>query len=190
MGRSDHAIAQIKLIGRSKCGAVRAIAERNSWLAGGPLPFCLHAAPLIPRPRLPVVIAGHPRGLESASNRSFLALYSHPPSGSGIFEFNGDFFNRIDIPLIVEGADEEEKGRQGREEGEEGERGRQTQTIREDADEDGAERASQQMLTTTFRLREWPSGRMDDVLRDGHGSRYKGGDRDPADQKGDVLRWA
>jgi transposase len=38
MGESDRTIARTKLIGRVKCGQVRAIATENNWLGKGPLP--------------------------------------------------------------------------------------------------------------------------------------------------------
>jgi len=38
MGESDRAIAKTKLMGRLKCGEVRAIAEKNGWLGAAPLP--------------------------------------------------------------------------------------------------------------------------------------------------------
>jgi len=37
MGESDRAIAKTKLIGRTKCGQVRAIARERGWLGSGPL---------------------------------------------------------------------------------------------------------------------------------------------------------
>lgn len=38
LGQSDRAIAKSKLIGRTKCAAVRAVAARKGWLDSGPLP--------------------------------------------------------------------------------------------------------------------------------------------------------
>ena len=38
LGQSDRAIARSKLIGRTKCAAVRAVAARKGWLDSGPLP--------------------------------------------------------------------------------------------------------------------------------------------------------
>ena len=38
MGESDRAIAKTKIIGRFKCGHVRAVAEKNGWLGSMPLP--------------------------------------------------------------------------------------------------------------------------------------------------------
>jgi hypothetical protein len=38
MGESDRAIAKSRLMGRLKCGQVRAIAEKNGWLGAVPLP--------------------------------------------------------------------------------------------------------------------------------------------------------
>ena len=37
-GQSDRAIARSKLIGRTKCAAVRAVAAQKGWLDSGPLP--------------------------------------------------------------------------------------------------------------------------------------------------------
>lgn len=37
-GESDRAIAKTKLIGRTKCAAIRALAQVKGWLDGGPLP--------------------------------------------------------------------------------------------------------------------------------------------------------
>jgi transposase len=38
LGQSDRAIARSKLIGRTKCAAVRAVAAQKGWLESGPLP--------------------------------------------------------------------------------------------------------------------------------------------------------
>lgn len=38
MGQSDRAIAKTGLMGRLKCGLVRAIAQERGWLGSGPLP--------------------------------------------------------------------------------------------------------------------------------------------------------
>ena len=38
LGQSDRAIAKSKLIGRTKCAAVRAVARQKGWLDSGPLP--------------------------------------------------------------------------------------------------------------------------------------------------------
>ena len=38
LGQSDRAIAKSKLIGRTKCAAVRALAASKGWLENGPLP--------------------------------------------------------------------------------------------------------------------------------------------------------
>lgn len=38
LGQSDRAIARSKLIGRTKCAAVREVAVQKGWLASGPLP--------------------------------------------------------------------------------------------------------------------------------------------------------
>ncbi|MDI6753048.1 MAG: DDE-type integrase/transposase/recombinase [Thermodesulfobacteriota bacterium] len=38
MGESDRAIAKTKLMGRLKCGHVRAVAEKSGWLGDVPLP--------------------------------------------------------------------------------------------------------------------------------------------------------
>ena len=38
LGQSDRAIAKSKLIGRTKCAAVRAVAAAKGWLESGPLP--------------------------------------------------------------------------------------------------------------------------------------------------------
>ena len=38
MGQSDRAIAKTKLMGRLKCGLVRAVAEERGWLGSVPLP--------------------------------------------------------------------------------------------------------------------------------------------------------
>jgi hypothetical protein len=37
-GQSDRAIAKTKLMGRTKCTAVRSIAAEKGWLEHGPLP--------------------------------------------------------------------------------------------------------------------------------------------------------
>jgi hypothetical protein len=38
MGESDRAIAKTKLMGRIKCGYVRAVAEEKGWFGSVPLP--------------------------------------------------------------------------------------------------------------------------------------------------------
>ena len=38
MGESDRAIAKTKLMGRLKCGQVRAVAEESGWFGSVPLP--------------------------------------------------------------------------------------------------------------------------------------------------------
>jgi predicted phosphoadenosine phosphosulfate sulfurtransferase len=55
MGESDRAIAKTKIIGRLKCGHVRAVAEKNGWLGSVPLPddaelAAAFAAKQIPNP--------------------------------------------------------------------------------------------------------------------------------------------
>ena len=88
LGQSDRAIAKSKLIGRTKCAAVQALAAQNGWLSSAALPDDEQLVAVLEVHRScnsnqPPVTQPHAERIKQWVEKNFSQVFYKPPGGFG-----------------------------------------------------------------------------------------------------------